>query len=287
MKEGNVKVAVVIPVYNGESVIENSIHSLKLQTFNDWVAIIVNDGSTDKTKFILDNINDERLIIIHLEENRGRGFARQIGLEKIKELEVPYMCMLDADDLYYSNKLEDQFLYMEENPNISLASYSIGLIDNNFKLKGVIETFDLIKSIKVKKWNDYIFIPHASSIIRVQDINDICYDYKMKFSEDQDFIIRFLIGKNYVFIPRILYLYNRENSSSLKKYILSSFISFKIYFKVNKSPLIFVKLFIIINIKILIMIFVKAMNIQHFNKSHFKRLPSTDEEKFHVLEMKK
>ena len=105
-------IAVVIPVYNGEISLLKSLQTLENQTYKDWIAIIVNDGSTDNTKKIIDILDNEKYIKIHLENNKGRGFARQQALEKIRALDIKYMCMLDADDWYYSDKLEIQFNFM-------------------------------------------------------------------------------------------------------------------------------------------------------------------------------
>lgn len=213
------KIAVVTPVFNGQDSIEKSISSLLNQTFQKWVNIIVNDGSTDGTKEVLDKyLDDPRFIIIHLEKNVGRACARQFALDKVRSERFKYMCMLDADDVYYSDKLEWQYDYMERNLNLTLMSSSIGYINSQNHLKGVLETFSEEKSIKVGSYVDYIAVPHASSIIRVCDVKGVDFDKDFLLGQDQDFMIRLLIGKAYSFVPRISYLYNREDSFSVRKY---------------------------------------------------------------------
>ncbi|MDK2773210.1 MAG: glycosyltransferase family 2 protein, partial [Flavobacterium sp.] len=127
-------IAVVIPVFNGELSLLNSIKSLENQTFKEWIAIIVNDGSTDNSKDIIDGLDDEKFIKIHLENNAGRGFARQQALEKIRALEIKYMCMLDADDWYYYDKLEIQFNFMEKNPDVTLMATSMAVINKDMNI---------------------------------------------------------------------------------------------------------------------------------------------------------
>ena len=212
-------IAVVTPVYNGEKTIGSSINSLLSQTFNDWVSIIVNDGSTDNTKDVLKKyLHDDRFIIINLEENKGRPFARNIALEKVKDINAKYMCMLDADDLYYPNKLEWQYDYMEKNPDLTLMSCSLGYINENYQLIGVLDSYSEEKIYHFKDFVKYKGVPHASSIIRAKDIEDTKFDLKMTFGEDQDFMRRILINRKYSFIPKIGYLYNRVDSFTIKKY---------------------------------------------------------------------
>lgn len=212
-------IAVVTPVYNGENTIEKSIQSLLKQTFVQWINIIVNDGSIDGTREVLDRYAaDTRFIIINLEKNVGRGVARQIALDKTIELDAKYMCMLDADDMYYPDKLEWQFKYMELHPEITLMSCSIGLINNTGELKEVMEKFESETVLDFFDYRRYISVPHACSIIRTSDIGNVMFDSKMLLGEDQDFMIRLLKDKKYSYVPKIGYLYNREDSFSYEKY---------------------------------------------------------------------
>ena len=211
-------IAVITPVFNGEKTIEKSIKTLQAQTYKNWISIIVNDGSTDNTKKILDKYKqDSRFIIIHLPDNKGRSVARQTALKKVVELRCKYMCMLDADDLYYPDKLQKQFDYMEEHPDCVLLSTAIGISTEKSNITGVLKTSNSEEKYKFDKYKDYKSVPHASSIIRVCDI-DVNYDLMMKYSEDQDFMRRLLLGKEYSFLPDITYIYNMEESFSLLKY---------------------------------------------------------------------
>ncbi|PHR13021.1 MAG: hypothetical protein COA40_05745, partial [Aequorivita sp.] len=203
------RIGVIIPVYNGEKSIEKSIESLLSQTFNDWVAIIVNDGSTDNTSKILNKyMNDNRFHICHFSKNKGRPYARQKGLEIVKELNLKYMCMLDADDWYYPEKLDYQYQFMESHPNIALLSSAIGVTNKQQELFRVIKPFPKRQYFRFNNYLNYMVIPHASSIIRVYEINsNLNYNYTLSFSEDQDFLRRLLINKDYVFDPLIQYIY--------------------------------------------------------------------------------
>lgn len=226
------KIGVVIPVYNGEKTIEKSIKSLLTQNFDAWLAIIINDGSTDKTEQILKKyISDDRFHIIHFKENKGRPYARQKGLEIVRELKLRYMCMLDADDWYYPNKLKSQFEILEKNKDLTLISSAIGVTNVNNQLFKIIKPFANFKKFYFSDFRDFVKLPHASSIIRVAHIDrNLKYDENLKLSQDQDFLRRLLINKKYAFDPKIQYIYNREESFSLEKYhrsLVYNFLSFK------------------------------------------------------------
>tara|TARA_B110000902_G_scaffold248207_1_gene305113 strand:- start:1714 stop:2568 length:855 start_codon:yes stop_codon:yes gene_type:complete len=212
------KITVVIPVYNGAHTVLKSINSLKHQTFKNWCCIIVNDGSTDSTKDVLCSIDDDRFLIVNFKENKGRPTARQTALKMVK---TKYMCMLDADDWYYPHKLEMQFEYMEAHVDITLMSTTWAIVDSHNKLYSVVSIGEEIKKYKFKNYLDYVHVPHASSIIRMEDVGKVCYNLNLKFAEDTDFMRRLLIGKNYVVKNELTYVYNRDQSFSLDKYIKS------------------------------------------------------------------
>lgn len=215
-------IAVVMPVYNGEHTILKSLNSLINQSFEDWNAIIVNDGSTDNTLSVLKQINDSRINVISYNINKGRAYARQKALDYVVNKNYKYMCMLDADDIYLKDKLEFQFNFMEKNTTVSLMSTSLGICNANKELYRVLEPFNIVKNFFLKDYLNYEEIPHASSIIRVNDISkDLRFNLNFKFGEDQNFMRRLLFQKEYVFYPKITYLYNRDDSFSLKKYYKS------------------------------------------------------------------
>lgn len=279
----NVKIAVVTPVYNGENTIVNSINSLIHQNFKEWISIIVNDGSTDKTIEVLNKYsNDDRFIIINLEKNVGRGEARKIALKKVKDINAKYMCMLDADDLFYEDKLEWQFNYMEKNLNIALMSCSIGYIDNNNKLLGVLETFEEEKILSFNNFMDYVPVPHACSIIRTSEIGNITFDENLTLGQDQDFMIRMLINKKYSFIPRIGYLYNRTDSFSFKKYKKSILLSYYAKKKLALPKTYLLKLKISNYIKIIIVWVLTLIGKEDIYLDKIGRKPFDDEKDNHL-----
>jgi glycosyltransferase involved in cell wall biosynthesis len=93
--------SVVIPLYNKEDFIKDTIKSVLNQTFKDFELIIVDDGSTDESFQIVSRIKDKRINLIK-QENKGVSIARNVGVEYAKS---KYIALLDADDLWYENHL--------------------------------------------------------------------------------------------------------------------------------------------------------------------------------------
>ena len=93
--------SVIIPLYNKENLIEQTISGLLDQSFTDFEVIIVNDGSTDNSLEKINHLIDNRFKIIN-QDNKGASFARNIGIENSNG---NYIALLDADDYWNTNHL--------------------------------------------------------------------------------------------------------------------------------------------------------------------------------------
>ena len=105
------KVSIVMPAHDAEPFIGEAINSVLAQTYQSWELIIVNDGSQDNTKQIIESFQDSRIICID-QENAGRPNARNTALKHVRG---EYVTFLDADDFYESNNLELQVKFLQEN----------------------------------------------------------------------------------------------------------------------------------------------------------------------------
>lgn len=107
----NELVSIVIPVYNAEKCISDTIASIRSQSYTNWEIILVDDGSTDRSLEIMKNIEGDNIIVL---EGKGgsAALARNIGIEAAKGR---FIAFLDADDLWDPKKLEKQLGFMESN----------------------------------------------------------------------------------------------------------------------------------------------------------------------------
>lgn len=109
----NEMVSIIMPAYNSERYIKNSIESVRNQTYKRFELIIVNDASTDNTWKIINYYAkmDERIHGISLEKNLGVAAARNVALERAAGR---YIAFLDSDDLWVENKLEKQIEFLKK-----------------------------------------------------------------------------------------------------------------------------------------------------------------------------
>lgn len=106
-------VSVIIPIFNSEKYISDTIISVQNQTYQNWEMLLVDDGSTDETPTIITSfLTDKRIQFYSLEKNSGTGVARNFALAKANG---KYISFLDADDLWKPEKLEKQINFIQTN----------------------------------------------------------------------------------------------------------------------------------------------------------------------------
>lgn len=138
-------VSVIMPTYNCEKFIGNTIETVINQTYKNWELIIVDDCSKDDTKAVVDRYksNNDKIQYYRFDTNKGAAIARTKAMELANG---NYMAFLDSDDLWKKDKLERQIKFMEEN-NYNFTCTSYEQIDEEGK--------KLNKVIKVKNKVDY------------------------------------------------------------------------------------------------------------------------------------
>lgn len=109
-------VSIIMPAYNAEKTIAESIQSVLNQTFRDWELIIINDGSSDSTSTIVIAYEDPRIILLE-QQNSGVAEARNTGIQDAKG---DWIAFLDSDDLWLNKKLEKFVAFIEKYPKKGL-----------------------------------------------------------------------------------------------------------------------------------------------------------------------
>ena len=97
-------VSVILPVFNGQDTLLDAVDSVLAQTYKDLELIIVNDGSTDRTSYILDTLIDPRVNVIST-SNQGVSTARNTALLQSKG---DFISFIDSDDVWLPQKIEQQ-----------------------------------------------------------------------------------------------------------------------------------------------------------------------------------
>ena len=198
----NEKFSVIMPTYNRAFCIERAIDSLINQTYSNWELIIIDDGSTDDTEFIIKNkygkYLEEEKIIYRKIEHIGHVKARNIGLELAKN---PWLAYLDTDNEMFSTFLES-FAEAITNYPKNKCFYS-RLICSNSEIKG--RKFDF-ESLCERNYIDIgTFVHHKSLIDKYGN-----FDETLDCLEDWDIIVKYTRNSTPIFIDKILLNYNTD-----------------------------------------------------------------------------
>lgn len=124
-------VSVIMPAYNAEKTIKESIDSVLSQTYDNWELLVINDKSKDNTLSMIKEYvkEDNRIKLIDLEVNQGVAGARNNGLSKAKGR---FLAFLDSDDIWSPDKLEKQVRFMcDKKSHMSCTSYEVIDADSN------------------------------------------------------------------------------------------------------------------------------------------------------------
>ena len=129
-------VSVIIPNFNGEKTLKDTICSVFNQSYEDWEIIIIDDGSTDESRMVVNEFSSEKVHFIQRPASRKKGgnTCRNIGIENAKG---EYLVFLDSDDLLASYCIERRVAYMKEHPKLDFAVF------NTYKFIGNIENSSL------------------------------------------------------------------------------------------------------------------------------------------------
>jgi glycosyltransferase involved in cell wall biosynthesis len=247
MASQNPKVSIIVPVYNAEKYIEETLQSILNQDFKDFELIVIDDASTDNSFKKIKEISkkDQRIKIFKNKTNKGRAGTVNVGFSQSKG---EFIAFCDADDLMYPERLKKQFSFLKKNSEIDLIYGNIiKFWPNNIEklrkaatFKNSSEPLNILKQESKKNKNykhassilhskDYI--PGSSIIFRKKIIDQgIKMDENLKNSEDCDFNFQ-IIGAGYKIakIPIVTFKYrihknqksnNKSKMEKAKKYII-------------------------------------------------------------------
>ena len=194
-------ISIVIPLYNKERFIKETLDSVFNQSFPDYEIIIVNDGSTDSSVFIVNAIEDQRITVLS-NQNKGVSHARNFGISKANS---DLIALLDGDDLWEPNHLENLYNLYEKFPDCGLyataynkkyfngekikASYN-GLAKEYF---GIIEDYFLASIKDGIAWTSAVLIPMKT--FRKVGV----FDEEMRSGQDTDLWIRIALKDSIAF----------------------------------------------------------------------------------------
>lgn len=195
-------VSIIMPLYNKERYVEESIRSVLSQTYANWELIIVNDGSTDASLAVAEKIVDPRIILIN-QQNRGVSAARNTAL---KIMRGEFFCFLDADDTLPPESISCRVQHF-------LANQTLVAVD------GTVEVYDTDMQSQVRNWSpvtrgdvtrtlyrlkgDCFF--GVTWMIRTEKGKEYHFDEEVTHAEDLLFFVGIAIGGAYDFVDQSVY----------------------------------------------------------------------------------
>ena len=208
------KVSVVMPAYNAEKYIGEAIESILNQTFADFEFIIIDDGSTDRTKEIILEYDDPRIVLLENEKNSGIVVSLNKGLDAAVG---EYIARMDADDIAVPKRLQIQTEYMEQHPEIGVLGSGIHIFGAN------IEPYDRVYTTNAAQLKaELIFnscVAHPTVMMRRAVLKQGKLYYKSEFAGAEDYCLWWDISKisNIATLPNILLNYRVHSTQITQK----------------------------------------------------------------------
>lgn len=218
-----IKVSVILPVYNAENHLRVCIESILNQSYSNIELIIVNDGSVDDSRKIIDEYSelDERIKKFHI-DNSGPSFARNLGIDTVTG---EFIQFVDADDYVNENMIKELISTVNAQSDIVICGYKsefsnrveLKILDYDFLDKDYILKKEFLDNFGVLFRDYYINYPW-NKLYRTRIIkeNNIRFDNSLKWGEDLIFNLEYFKYCNaFSLVKKDLYVYNQNNVSSI------------------------------------------------------------------------
>lgn len=210
------KVSIILPTYNRAHFLSRSIESVLRQSFIDFELIVINDGSTDESSLILEKYTDPRIRVFHIEENKGAGYSRNIGLMNARGSFISFQ---DSDDEWFPEKLEMQVEKLESSDSFVGVVYS-DMVWVNRKGETKLMEAPVLKPYRIcsPHKSDYqtFRIGIQSVLLKKECVNRVGYfDETLPRFIDLDFLTRLLLNFEFIYIDKpLVKYYSTEGISS-------------------------------------------------------------------------
>ena len=210
-------ISVIIPTYNRENVISNSVNSVSNQNFKNIEILVIDDGSKDNTQKEIEKLKDKRIKFIKLNKTRGANFARNFG---IKIAKGKYISFQDSDDIVYRfDKLKKQMENLKKyKSDFDFCKICVHINENktlfypNEKLVNEIKKVNLY-DLLLSEGN---FISTQSILVKKIFIEKYLFDVNFPRWQDYDLILRIIPNVKVSFTNEALVdVYKQNNSISL------------------------------------------------------------------------
>lgn len=209
------RVIIAMPVHNAAATLDAAIQSVLAQSYQNWMLMIVDDGSIDATAEIMQRYTDGRIRCIG--DGQRLGLAARLN-QIIDDADGDYLARLDADDIAYPERLERQVEFLERHPDVDLVGSSALLFRDDGSIEGVLDVEPLHADLQARRWQGFR-IPHPSWMGRVTWFRNHHYDPSMRRAQDQELLLRAVGSSRYACIPDILIGYRKAYTLLAKRLV--------------------------------------------------------------------
>ncbi len=201
-------VSVIVAAYNTRGFISDALDSVFAQTYSDFQIVVVDDASNDGTSEILTSYHDSRLIVLRNETRSGAAFSRN---RAIRESSGAYVAILDADDFWASDKLEEQVNFLNKRPLAAGVGTYVYETDQNGKREKAVRFPIYPGQIRCATFFRCSLV-HSSVMMRRSFLmeKDLSYDESFPGSHDYELWSRAVFAGNFHIYPRYLTYYRRS-----------------------------------------------------------------------------
>ena len=228
-------ISVIIPMYNSEKYISRCLESVIKQTYSNLEIIIIDDGSTDNSYAICENLKkvDDRIFIIH-QNNLGVSAARNVGLSIVKG---KYVTFIDSDDFVYDNYIYDLFCSIEATKcQVAISRYTF---NTNYKPHKIIKEYKIFnqkRAIINMLLGHYFDSSICCKMIDISLLDKFVFREDLSIAEDMLFIYE-ILGRcqNVVYVDNIGYCYDRRGGGAISKVTQSNINSMMIFEELIKQ----------------------------------------------------
>ena len=216
-KQGrNPVVTVILPIYNAERFLRETVLSIRAQTFQNFEVIAILDGCTDRSEEILNELKDERLVVVKKENNQGIVASLNLGVERAS---APYLARMDHDDVMHPDRLKKQVEFLDSHPEIVLAGTRFDYIDERGRFVKEAMTFPTGHEEIKQQLRRFNCIGGPTTMCRTAQIREIggyLPDYPL--CEDLSLYFRLLVhGWRLANLPDVLLHYRIHAGQTSRK----------------------------------------------------------------------
>jgi len=182
-------ISVLMPVYNAESYVAEAVESVLSQSFADFEFLIINDGSRDRSRSILQAYADQdpRIRLISRE---NRGLIASLN-ELVAQARGEFLARMDADDICLSNRFSQQVAFLQAHPEVLCVGGAYDMIDAQGKLITLVKPPEQDAEIQEQMLSGGTAIQHPCAMVRRRALLQVRgYDRKTFLAEDLDLWLR-------------------------------------------------------------------------------------------------